>query len=231
MRVTSETLKEEFLKRLSRLHRGLLLSRKKWEVENLVNPNQYFKTYEEYIDKNFFDLPRMKELLQRFYEGALSIEERRLSERLNGLIRRERREFEGREERTCPVFFLEQDTTKFVGEMVRAFKETIEWIREESSLEHPPDKSSTGKKRRGRPPDPEVTERVAILHRAGIKKPSDLYDKQKLRSAFAALEKARLVVPRFDTDKWLEFTDEPERSEELKKVRETLRLNLIRNRL
>ncbi len=85
-------------------------------------------------------------------------------------------------------------------------------------------------KRRGRPPDLEVGKRVRILHAAGIKNPSDLRNAQKLRNAFAALERGGNKIPGFDTTDWMGLLDDPERSEELKSVKESLRLNLIRKK-
>jgi len=69
---------------------------------------------------------------------------------------------------------------------------------------------------------------VQILHKARIRQAADLRNGQKLRNAFAALEYDKCKIPGFDTVDWMDLLDNSERSEELKKVRESLRLNLKR---
>jgi hypothetical protein len=135
MQDTSNQLKEEFLQRLSRLDQGFL-TRRKWEVANKVQPNWAFNTYEDCIENNYFDLAAVVKLLGRFYETKLPIDETRLSARLTRLLRKERKQIEGSDHKTVPVFFL-RDATECVEHMVRSFKEAIEWVREESLLGSP----------------------------------------------------------------------------------------------
>jgi hypothetical protein len=82
--------------------------------------------------------------------------------------------------------------------------------------------------KRGKPKDPDIKRRVKILHKAGIKIPADLRDIKKIRNAFGALDQAKCAIPGYTDCDWMGLLDDSERSEEFKKVKESLRLNLIR---
>ncbi len=83
----------------------------------------------------------------------------------------------------------------------------------------------------GRPKEGNVTLIVQTLHSAGIKEPIELRDSAKLRNVFAQLEREnKAEIPGVGGKDWLALFDNPEKSEELKSVRESLRKQLTRRR-
>jgi hypothetical protein len=112
--------------------------------------------------------------------------------------------------------------------VMHAAKQAVRYLRDLALVMGAPGHPIPKNKGRGKPPNPEIKERVATLIRAGITKQSDLRNQQKLRNAFGALEKDKKIIPGFDTTDWMDLLNNSERSEELKKVKEALRQNLNR---